>query len=257
MQAGFSFSLRKIFVAICAFFLTTVMNAQKAALPDVYEGNVFHVALSYGYQFPLADMKTSYGNNFNVGLALENQLKNNFLFGLEAQMLFGKDVKTDVVKNLKDSQGLIYGNDKTFASLVLRERGWYFQAYAGKIFPVQNPRSGVKLKIGGGYFQHKIRLQDDLNTVNQVKGEYRKGYDRLTFGLGLSPYIGWQYISNDKRINYNIGIESIIGFTEGRRDYQFDTMQAYRDKRLDVVIGIRASWILPFFTAVPAESYYY
>ncbi|HNL28877.1 MAG TPA: hypothetical protein PKL94_02795 [Saprospiraceae bacterium] len=249
--------LKNIIVACLLFFGTVISLAQKAKMSEIYEGNVFHIALSYGYQLPLADMKDIYGNNFNVGLSFEDQLKNNYLFGLEGQFLFGKNVKPDVLINLKDDQGIIYGNDKTYGSVVLRERGWYIQAYAGKIIPLNNPRSGVKLKLGAGYFQHKIRLQDDLNTINQIKAEYRKGYDRLTFGLGLSPYVGYQYISNDKRINYNIGIESIIGLTEGRRDYQFDTMSTFRSKRLDVVIGIKAGWILPFFTDVPAESYYY
>ncbi len=243
-------------IIVCAVFVIS-SQAQKKDLAEEYKGNVFSVSLNYGYQFPMADMKELYGNNFNVGLAFEYQLKNNFLFGLEGQLLFGNDVKIDVIKNLRNDLGVIYGSDKSYASVALRERGWFVQTYIGKIFPLTNPRSGIKLKIGAGYFQHKIRLQDDLNNVNQIKGDYRKGYDRLAFGLGICPFAGYQYISNDRRINFYIGIESIIGITEGRRDYQFDTMQAFRDSRLDAVMGLKAGWILPFFTEVPAESYYY
>ncbi len=248
---------KSILVLVASVYTISVINAQQADKKTEYLGDVFHISLNYGYQFPLADMKELYGNNFNVGLVFEYQLKNNFLFGVEGQYLFGNDVKPDVLANLKNPAGVIYGNDKSFASVALRERGWFVQAYLGKIFPINNPRSGIKFKIGAGYFQHKIRLQDDLNTVNQVKGDYRKGYDRLSFGFALSPFLGYQYISNNKRVNFYIGAESILGFNEGRRDYQFDTMKPFRDKRFDAVLGIKAGWILPFFAEVASESYYY
>lgn len=249
--------ISSLLIVMYLIFSFSCLSAQKPEKIDEYSGNIFHISLNYGYQFPLADLKELYGNNFNVGLVFENQLKNNFLFGIEGQYLFGNDVKPDVLKNLKNSEGVIYGNDKSFASVVLKERGWFIQGYLGKIIPISNPRSGIKLKVGAGFFQHKIRIQDDLNTVNQVKGDYRKGYDRMVFGIGVSPFLGYQFISNNKRVNFYIGVESILGFTEGRRDYQFDTMSPFRDKRFDAVLGFKAGWILPFFTGVPSESYYY
>lgn len=232
----------------------TGLSAQKK---EFYSGNIFHVALGYGVQVPFADMKDLYGTNFNVGLELEYQLPSNYLFGIDGHYLFGTEVKQDVLVNLRNENGQIYGNTQVATSVELRERGIYIGGYIGKIIPVTNPRSGIKLKLGGGFFQHKIRVQDNENTVNQVYGEYEKGYDRLTFGIGLNPFIGYQYISNNKRINFYAGIDGILGFTQGRRDYQFDTMKPYKDKRFDGVIGIKAGWILPFFTTVVAEELYY
>ncbi|HMG16699.1 MAG TPA: hypothetical protein VK590_14675 [Saprospiraceae bacterium] len=243
---------------IFIFFLITSISVQLNAQEDEsYKGNVFHVALGYGYQFPLADMDYLYGNNWNVNLELEYQLPSNYFFGLDGQYLFGSTVKVDVLRNLRNASGDIYGNDQAIASIDLRERGLYLGAYIGKIIPFTNSRSGLKLKLGAGYFQHKIRLQDNNNSVNQVYGDYEKGYDRFTFGLGINPFIGYQYISNNKRINYYIGIDAMLGFTQGRRDYQFDTMLPYKDTRFDGVIGIRAGWILPFFTTVHADELYY
>lgn len=247
----------KSLLIIACLCVATLAFAQLSAPKEEYKGNIFHISLNYGFQIPLGDMKDLYGNNFNAGLVFEEQLKSNYLFGIEGQYIFGNTVKQDVLVNLRNDLGNIYGNDKGIASVVLRERAWFIQAYVGKIIPITNPRSGIKLKIGAGYFQHKIRLQDDFSSVNQVKGDYAKGYDRLSFGLGVCPFIGYQYISNSRRVNFYIGAESIIGFTEGRRDYQFDTMKPWRDKRLDAVAGIKAGWILPFFTGIPADSYYY
>ena len=67
-------------IIVCAVFVIS-SQAQKKDLAEEYKGNVFSVSLNYGYQFPMADMKELYGNNFNVGLAFEYQLKNNFHMG--------------------------------------------------------------------------------------------------------------------------------------------------------------------------------
>ena len=40
------------------------------------------------------------------------------------------------------------------------------------------------------------------------------------------------------------------------RDYQIDLMGPYKDKRLDIYIGIRAGWIFPVFRQTPDEFYY-
>ncbi len=241
-----------------SFLLIVCINLPIYAQDDAStKGNVFHIDIGYGFQLPFADMANLFGNNWNVNLELEYQLANNYFFGLDGQYLFGSVVKVDVLRNLRNANGDIYGNDQALASIDQRERGLFVGAYLGKIFPISNARSGIKLKLGAGYFQHKIRLQDNNNSVNQVYGDYEKGYDRFTFGLGLNPFIGYQHISNNKRINYYIGFDAIIGFTQGRRDYQFDTMLPYKDKMLDGVIGIRAGWILPFFTTVHADELYY
>lgn len=222
-----------------------------------YKGNIFHVALGYGFQLPFADMKDLYGNNWNVSLELENQLPSNYLFGLEGQYLFGSVVNVDVLRRLRNANGDIYGNDQSIASIDLRERAFYIGAYIGKVLPISHSRSGIKLKLGAGYFQNWIRIQDNNNSVNQVFGDYEKGYDRLAFGIGINPFLGYQYISENKRINFYIGIDAMIGITKGRRDYQYDTMLPYKDDRLDGVAGIKAGWILPFFTTVHADELFY
>ena len=44
------------------------------------------------------------------------------------------------------------------------------------------------------------------------KKEYLKYYDRLTVGVLLKQYIGYQNMSNNKLVNFTIGIEIIEGF---------------------------------------------
>ncbi|MBK6950014.1 MAG: hypothetical protein IPH16_19810 [Haliscomenobacter sp.] len=38
-------------------------------------------------------------------------------------------------------------------------------------------------------------------------------------------------------MNFYIGLETIQGFTRGRRDWQFDLQQPYTGARLDLLLG--------------------
>jgi hypothetical protein len=156
--------------------------------------------------------------------------------------------------------GEIVGGDGVFSSVVLRQRGFYVGAKFGKLFPLSesNPRSGIRVTLGAGLLEHKIRVQDDSRQVNQVAGEYRKGYDRLTNGLALNQFVGYQLLGKNRLINFYAGLEFTQGFTQNRRDWNFDTMEQESGERLDLLFGIRLGWVLPFyFGGNVADSYYY
>ena len=81
----------------------------------------------------------------------------------------------------------------------------------------------------------------------QLRGAYLKGYDRLTNGGFIEQYAGYTYFSKYQLINFSIGLDCVVGFTQGRRDYLYDVMRADNAKRLDILYGIRASWYIPVF----------
>ena len=95
------------------------------------------------------------------------------------------------------------------------------------------------------------------NTAPQLSGDYEKGYDRLTAGFTLSQFVGYQNLSNRRISNYYIGIELTEGFTRSMRDYDFDRMAPDSQSRLDLMIGIKAGWILPLYGRAPKDYYYY
>jgi hypothetical protein len=41
------------------------------------------------------------------------------------------------------------------------------------------------------------------------------------------------------------------GFTQGMRDYQIDLEGPYRDKRVDMLLGIRVGWVIPIYRRAP------
>lgn len=215
---------------------------------------------SYAAQWPGGDLSDRFGQNFSLGLGGEFiTKKKHLLLGLEGNYLFGDQVKTNVLANLQTPEGFIIASDKSYANVFLRERGFYLGGRLGKIFGLSpnNPRSGLRVTLGAGLLQHKIRVQDDpTRFVPQLAGDYKKGYDRLTNGLTLKQFIGYQHLDPNGRINFFAGFEIMEGFTQSRRDFDFDTRRADTENRFDLLWGIRLGWVLPFYFSGGEDIFY-
>lgn len=251
--------LQKYFSFILAIFFLLQTSASAQDLSE-NKGAGLLFNISYAAQTPAGDLVDRFGPNFNLGLNLEYITdKSNFIFGLESGYMFGNEVKVNVLQNLQTAEGFIIGNDRTYADIQLRMRGFYFGALIGKLFTLSevNKRSGIRFTISSGILQHKIRIQDDpLRDVAQLSTEYKKGYDRLTNGLAFNEFIGYQLLSRNRRINFYAGIEMTQAFTQSRRDYNFDTMSVDEESRLDLLFGIRVGWVLPFYFGNAGNIYY-
>ncbi|MBK8492769.1 MAG: hypothetical protein IPL49_18270 [Saprospirales bacterium] len=244
-------------------FLLASIPAALVAQKPVYtsnEGTILGYQLSYGFQIPGGDLQERFGANFSIGTGLQLFLPSNWMIELEGQFLFGNKVKPDVLAPLRSPEGYIIGNDGGPADVLLRERGLWMGASMGKLIPLLagNPRSGLRLSIGAGILQHKIRIQNDPTiSVPALRGEYLKGYDRLTNGLALKEFVGYQHFSTHRRINFFVGLEFMQGFTESRRDWNTDELMREEGSRLDLLYGIRAGWVLPFYLGEGGDTIYY
>src|SRR5688572_26799444 len=116
--------------------------------------------------------------------------------------------------------------------------------------------SGVYVLAGAGFMQHKIHYEDVSRTASQLRGDYKKGYDRLTNGLALTQNLGYMYLAERRNINFFVQLEITEGFTQNRRDYNFDLMGPDNQKRLDLLYGIKLGWIFPVYKKLPQEFYY-
>ncbi len=237
-----------------------------AQLPRYYqqqaknnEGNIMTANILFGGHLPLADLSDRFGNHLSAGLGLDYITQKDWVMGVHGYFYFGTDVKEDVIASVKGSDGLIFGGIGDIATVELRQRGIQLEAHVGKIFRLDDKkRSGIRATLGGGFYQHKIRIQDDpVVSVPQLNSNYKKGYDRLSNGLGLTQFIGYQHLGNLRRANFIIGIEITEAFTQNRRSFNFDTRSADTSSRFDLVIGIRAAWQLPFYLGETAEDIRY
>ncbi|MDG1146134.1 MAG: hypothetical protein P8N54_06535, partial [Flavobacteriales bacterium] len=80
---------------------------------------------------------------------------------------------------------------------------------------------------------------------------------RLSMGLTTSELIGYRFFSNSQKINFYIGIEFIQAFTEDVRQYDYNSQQGYKDKRLDLLSGIKFGWTFPLYKKSDNQYYYY
>jgi hypothetical protein len=223
-------------------------------------GAVLLISPSYGAHSSGEDLAQRFGNKFSTGGSVDYMLASNFIIGTQSMLFFGSNVKTDVLASLRDSEGLIFGDGGGIAEVRLRERGFYLGGHVGKVFPLAftKARSGLRVTFGGGFLQHKIRIQDDPQVyVSQLSGDYKKGYDRLSNGWAITQFTGYQYLSANRLINFHVGLEFTAGFTESRRSYNFDMRSAETDRRIDLYSGIRLAWTLPLYVGENADEIRY
>ncbi len=250
---------KKIYFFIIYFFLFThcFLKAQDNISDSrkVIPGFSGH----FSWELPAGDMAKRYGSNGNVGGGFFLKTKTNYFFLAEGSFIFGQKIKYDSLFHLLKTQGdYIIDGDGMYADVRTYERGFSFFGKAGKIIPVfnDNPNSGLTIIAGAGFLQHKIRIENPGNTVPQLKGDYRKGYDKLANGPALSEFIGYTHFSDKRLYNFRAGFEFTQAFTQSRRNYDYDLMGKDTQKRLDLFFGIKASWMFPLYKRKPNEFYY-
>lgn len=247
-------------ISFIAFWLAIplISIAQESPEETKRPFRAFLISPVFAVDFPFADLSERFGTNLSFGMQVDYIL-NGYFFGFETDFLFGSKVKTDVLAQLRTPEGLIIGDDLEFAVVNLQEVGLYTGAHIGRVFPIlkQNNRSGIKFSLGAGFLQHRIKLVDQGNTVVQLAGDYRKGYDRLTNGFALRQFIGYQHFGDNRLINFFAGIEFTQGFTKNKRAVNFDTMMAETEPRIDGIFAIKIGWTLPVFVGDSDDYFYY
>ncbi|MEO1518295.1 MAG: hypothetical protein AAFV95_24975 [Bacteroidota bacterium] len=250
---------RLFFLVVFCLGLSCWCTAQEQRVYD-NDHPVLLATITGGVSWPGADMAKRFDRNLSVGLAPEWITKNNWIFGVDYQFHFGRFVREDVIANLRTPDGLIVGNTRSFAAIVLRQRGFYAGAHVAKLINLDpnSNRSGLRLGVGMGLLQHKIRIQDDPESfVPSLDETYKKGYDRLTNGLAFQQFVGYQLLSSNRLINFYLGFEFTQGFTQNRRSFNFDTRTADTAKRLDLLYAIKIGWSLPFYIGESGEEIFY
>ena len=225
------------------------------------EFNPLSINAQFGVQMPLADMARRFGMNFGVGGGVEyTRIPTGWLFGIDANYLFGQDVKEDVLAAIRTKDGGILGDANTYSDVALRERGLYVGGMVGKIFKLHdngNKFGGIRLTVSAGWLYHQIRIQDNSGAAPQVADVYAAGYDRFTAGVALTQFIGYQIISRDRTVNFTVGFDFTEGFTKNQRGFNFDTGARDDRTRSDFLYGFRVGWQLPIFTNSKAEDIEY
>lgn len=209
------------------------------------------ITVGYAYHIPSGDMANRFGNNSALTLGFHAKFKSNWYAGVHGNFLFGNKViqEEGFLQNLKVDGNYILDNDGQIATLVIQERGWCAFADGGRFFPMGNANtfSGLLVSGGVGFLQHKIRIEHQETHIQQLEGDYLKGYDRMTNGPCLRQSVEYMFQSKSGLVNFSVGVEGMQGFTQNRRAMNFDTGVIDRQKRVDQLYGVRLCWMLHLY----------
>lgn len=257
-----SFKIKMSIKKIVLFtILISIISSKIAAQVSVRDSSIATplVAISYGFQLSAGDMVKRFGNSSSIAGALEFKSYRYWTFGINGSYFFGKKVKENLFDSIDTSTGAIINRLGEYADVRTFERGFTVSGTIGRMFPFKkpNPNSGIIFDVGFGFMQHKIRIETIGNNVPQLSKEYRKGYDRLSNGFMLSENLGYLYLSGNRLVNLYFGFECMQGFTQSRRSWDYDLMRKDTQKRVDILYGLKVSWILPLYKRAPQEFYTY
>ena len=206
---------------------------------------------------PGADMAKRFGASYRLGPAVLYKTTKNWLFGAKFDFILGNVIRQDsLMVNIRDKYSAKSGGLYEFINnggerigVPVYERGYVVGVNAGKIISSsrKHPDNGLILLTTLGFMQHKLDIYDKDKSVNQLRGNYLKGYDRLTNGSFAEQYVGYVFFSDSRLVNFTFGFDALFGFTQGRRDYLYDVMRPDTKHRLDILYGIRAGWFIPIF----------
>lgn len=244
---------------VCGFSYSVVAQDDLFGTANEHAHKGLVIGLNGGIDLPGVDMARRFGLSFRLGPSVLYKTESNWMFGAKSDFLFGNNVKEDsLLYNVRDQYGYFINSDGERTAVQISERGYMIGLQAGRIlrFSKAHPDNGLLIMTGAGFIQHKITIFDKGNTIPQVRGEYKKGYDRLTNGLYLEQFIGYNMFDKHGLLNFHIGLNIMAGFTKGRRDYLYDIMHKDDAARLDLLFGIRGGWYIPIFKKKSEEIYF-
>jgi hypothetical protein len=216
------------------------------------------VEAGYGGHLTAGDLADRFGaaNYLHGGVHYKNDKL--WFYGIDGGYFFGYELREDPLRLLRTPDGNILGKDKEYALVSMDERGFLVGAIVGKIIPLSKKQrqSGLRTSLTVGYLQHSIRIQDDNLQVPSIAENYAKGYDRLTGGLQVTEFLGYQIVDSKGFINFFGGVESTQGFTKSLRSWQTDLQTNDQRNRLDVLMTARIGITLAIRKQKPNEIFY-
>ncbi|MFN2424057.1 MAG: hypothetical protein ABR572_09815 [Cryomorphaceae bacterium] len=247
------------YTTLAFLFLISTLSAQG-------QGKVSEEALpmslfqfQFGGHAPFGDMAELYGPFGSGGLSFALKTKSNFIFGADFNYFFSNNVHDADTRfsQLRFENGFVLGNEGEFIDVIVQKRGFAAGFYAGKIFNIfgPNPNSGLEVRLGINFLEHRTWIESREADIPPLEGEYRKAYDRKRAGLAAYQFVGYRHFSNSRFANFYLGMDFYQAFTLDYRTYNVDQMEFTDGNYLDFIVGIKAGWVIPIYKQVDDRFY--
>ena len=126
--------MKRFLVFILSLSFLNVFSQDK----EITNFNSKIIQFNYTFQVPINDLATDFGTNSALGFAYLNN-RNNFLLGLDANFMFGNNVKNDsLLQTIATEEGWLINSSGELDTILLYERGWNSHILFGKSFRFDN-----------------------------------------------------------------------------------------------------------------------
>ncbi len=235
-------------------------KAEKKKKKQFDPSNAVLFVPSYTAQFPFGNMADRFGFNSLFGMQIAYKMKKNWIIGVEGGFLFGTKVREYyILDNISTSTGQLVSQNNDLITMQPQEQGFNLKFNVGKVIPFSEkyPDAGLLLMTGIGFLEHKIALNVKANSLPQLDKIYRKGYDRMSNGPVISQFVGGIFLERKRFVSFYGGVQFDVGFTQGRRNFDFYSAAPLKDKRIDMFLGIKVGWVIPVFLQTSEKEYFY
>ena len=215
------------------------------------------------YHFPIGDLHTFFKNNFAVGPGFTFKSSSNWTVGFHFDYMFNAKLRDPDYFNgtLANDNGIVIDVNGLVSRGGIEAEGryWSLMADFGKIIPVDRwKNSGIWLRMGAGYFSHKLRVNDVSNQYPQLDNNYAKGYDRRSGGFALNQFIGYEFVHKNRMLNFFAGVEFYEIWTKPNRNYIFfEGPTADMPYKFSGLVGLKIGWNIPLYERKTTTTFYY
>lgn len=231
--------------------LIHTVQAQFRVKSDTLAG--FFIPINFGVSQPSMGLADRFGLSYRAGTGCFFRTFSGWIFGIEGDFWFGERVlsRDEILKSVSNQQGLVLDHLGLEANLMTFQRGWIASAFAGRLLRVlnHNPNSGLLITAGGGYLQHRIRLESghQQSIIYQIENEYQRGYDRLNTGWQGRIYFGYLHAGNYQTYNFMIGVEYMYGQTSSVRGFDYTSGQEDHKILTNGLTTLKFSWFMSMY----------
>lgn len=200
----------------------------------------------------------TYGLGYETGGRLEYGNNKGLILALQGDVLFGQNVKIDPIAALRNDIGLVTGDivqEGALADIILKSRGFRSSLLAGYQYSLTESGFGVRVLAGPSYLMHHIRIQDDANqTTNNLRDEYKRGYDRRAAGFGGYGELGIQYAESNNSFRLYAVFTASFASTSSLNSTQFDLQDVAPLDGTDLSVGGRIGIVLGLLRSANSEK---
>jgi len=220
------------------------------------------IPISLSGCMPGGQLSAIYGNFAGLQIGVFYKAKSNFMIGTDFSFYSGTNVKINPLAGLQLEQDVMIGSDGASSLLTRSYRSFIFPTlkmgytFSAPIGAKADKASGINILVGGGWWGHRIRYFDASKNIAIIQNGYVNGYDRMTTGPCATASISYLYLSLNRKVNFQIGLEYTKGWLVNRR-FNYDTGSKNNALRLDDFLALKIGWVLPVYGQRTKEYYYY